>query len=200
MNQTIKGLIRSHTCGELSEKEIGREVVLMGWVDRRRDHGGLIFIDLRDRYGKTQLAFNPQRNKEMYESAKELKSEYVIAIKGVVQERPADAQNINLLTGKIEVSAIELRILNPAKTTPFQIIDKNEASDDLILKYRYLDLRRPARQKNIILRHKLSQVVRRYFDSNNFIEIETPVLMKSTPEGARDFLEYFSLKLVFQFQ
>lgn len=188
MTEIFKDSSRTHTCGELTEKEIGEDVVLMGWVDRRRDHGGLIFIDLRDRYGKTQLVFSPQRHQELYESAKELKSEYVIAIKGVVQERPADAQNLNLLTGKIEVSASALRILNSAKTPPFQIADNNGASEDLKLKYRYLDLRRPSMQKNIFLRHKLAQVVRRFFDSQNFTEIETPTLMKSTPEGARDFL------------
>ncbi|HDL18434.1 MAG TPA: aspartate--tRNA ligase [Bacteroidetes bacterium] len=188
MTESQKYLSRTHTCGELNENHTGKKVTLSGWVDRRRDHGGLIFIDLRDRYGKTQLVFNPQRNREMYESAKELKPEYVIAIEGIVQKRPEDALNPNLATGKIEVSAENLQIFNEAKTPPFQITDNNDASEELRLKYRYLDLRRSEMQRNIILRHRLSQVVRNYFNSQNFIEIETPVLMKSTPEGARDFL------------
>ncbi len=188
MSELLAGWQRSHTCGELDEKDIGEQVVLMGWVDRRRDHGGLIFVDLRDRYGKTQLVFNPQLNQSVYLLAKELKLEYVIAVKGQVQSRPVDAYNLNLSTGRIEVHIQELKILNEAKTTPFLIADYGEASEEIRLKYRYLDLRRPEMQTNLILRHRLAQLVRQYFDANSFLEIETPFLMKSTPEGARDFL------------
>jgi len=188
MSQPNGTSLRSHTCGELNEKFVGEKVKLMGWVDKRRDHGGLIFIDLRDRYGKTQFVFDPKRNQQMYELAKELKPEYVVVIEGNVQKRPEDALNPNLITGMIEVLASDLRILNSAKTPPFQIIDNNDASEELRLKYRYLDLRRPEMKNNMILRHKLAQVVRKYFDSQGFIDIETPTLMKSTPEGARDFL------------
>jgi aspartyl-tRNA synthetase len=160
----------------------------MGWVDRRRDHGGLIFIDLRDRYGKTQLVFNPQVQEQAYRKAKELKGEYVIAARGSVRERPEDAINPKISTGEIEVHVQDMQILNPAKTPPFLIDDHLDVSEELRLKYRYLDLRRPEMQRNILLRHRLAQVVRRYFDENGFVEIETPFLMKSTPEGARDFL------------
>ncbi len=188
MSESLGDWKRTHTCGELNSKVASNQVTLMGWVDRRRDHGGLIFIDIRDRYGKTQLVFNPQRNDKTYEQAKDLKSEFVIAVRGVVNTRPSDAINPNLTTGDIEVEVSDLRILNPAEVTPFLITDPREGSEELRLKYRYLDLRHPDLQKNIILRHQLTRVVRKYFDQNNFIEIETPVLMRSTPEGARDFL------------
>ena len=188
MSESLGDWKRTHTCGELNSKVSGNQVTLMGWVDRRRDHGSLIFVDIRDRYGKTQLVFNPQHNDKTYEQAKALKSEFVIAVKGVVNTRPSDAINRNLTTGEIEVEISDLRILNEAEVTPFLITDPREGSEELRLKYRYLDLRHPDMQKNIILRHQLTQVVRKYFDQNNFIEIETPVLMRSTPEGARDFL------------
>jgi aspartyl-tRNA synthetase len=180
--------IRTHTCGELTEQNVGGKVVLNGWVDRRRDLGGLIFIWLRDRYGITQIVFEPDINKDSYELAKKLRSEFVVSVEGKVRKRPADAINDELVTGKIDVLADELIILNEAETPPFAIKDETDAFEDLRLKYRYLDLRRPALQKVLLLRHKMYQMVRKYFDENNFVEIETPVLMKSTPEGARDYL------------
>ena len=180
--------IRTHTCGELREKYVGKRVVLNGWVDRRRDLGGLIFIWLRDRYGISQVVFEPDINKDAYELSKKLRSEFVVSIQGIVRKRPEDAINKDLETGKIDVLADQLIILNEAETPPFAIKDETDAFEDLRLKYRYLDLRRPALQKVLLLRHKMYQMVRKYFDENNFVEIETPVLMKSTPEGARDYL------------
>lgn len=178
---------RTHTCGALRSADAGVDVVLMGWVDSWRDHGGIIFIDLRDRYGITQIVFNPEAG-EVCQFAKMLRNEFVIAISGVVRVRPAGMVNKNLPTGEIEVNANDLQILNPAKTPPFEITGRVEASEDLRLKYRYLDLRRPEMQRNLIIRHQLAQVVRSYFDRNDFLEIETPMLMRSTPEGARDYL------------
>ena len=180
--------IRTHTCGELREQHVDEKVVLNGWVDRRRDLGGLIFIWLRDRYGITQIVFEPDINRDSYELAKKLRGEFVISIQGIVRKRPEDAINKELETGKIDVLADQLIILNEAETPPFVIKDETDAFEDLRLKYRYLDLRRPALQKVLLLRHKMYQMVRKYFDENNFVEIETPVLMKSTPEGARDYL------------
>ncbi len=179
---------RTHTCGELRESKIGERVVLNGWVDSRRDLGGVIFIDLRDRYGITQVVFEPAFNKEAHELAKKLRSEFVISVEGVVRNRPEDTLNPNLPTGMIDVKVDKLIILNEAVTPPFQIKDNIDVNEDLRLKYRYLDLRRSKMQKNLLLRHKVYQIVRRYFDENNFVEVETPMLMKSTPEGARDFL------------
>jgi aspartyl-tRNA synthetase len=184
----MKFNIRSHNCGELREKNIDEKVVLNGWVDRRRDLGGLIFIWLRDRYGITQVVFEPDINKEAYELAKKLRSEFVISVEGKARKRPGDAVNKELETGEIDLLADNLIILNEAETPPFAIKDEIDAFEDLRLKYRYLDLRRPVLQKVLLLRHKMYQLVRKYFDENNFVEIETPVLMKSTPEGARDYL------------
>ncbi|GBE26333.1 aspartate--tRNA ligase [bacterium BMS3Bbin03] len=179
---------RTHTCGELRKGHVGKMVTLMGWVDRRRDHGGLIFVDIRDRYGRSQIVFNPKTNQSVYEKAKELRPEFVIAVRGIVSERPPESLNPKLATGEVELRAGALKILNVSKTPPFQMIADLDVSEELRLKYRYLDLRRPKVQKNILLRHKVAQIVRRYFDEQDFIEIETPYLMKSTPEGARDFL------------
>ncbi|MFZ1518932.1 MAG: aspartate--tRNA ligase [Ignavibacteriaceae bacterium] len=179
---------RTHTCGELRESNIGENVVLNGWVDRRRDLGGVIFIEVRDRHGITQVVFEPTFNEQAHTLAKELRSEFVIAIEGVVRKRPADTDNSDLATGHIDVMVNNLIILNEAKTPPFPIKDEIDTHEDLRLKYRYLDLRRPKMQKSMILRHKLAQITRQYFDENSFVEVETPVLMKSTPEGARDFL------------
>ena len=179
---------RTHTCGELRESDIGQPVVLNGWVDTRRDLGGLIFIDLRDRYGITQIVFEPSLSEEAHNLAKDLRSEFVISVEGTVRKRPPETDNATLPTGHIDVMVKKLVILNEAKTTPFPIRDKIDTSEDIRLKYRYLDLRRPSVQKNLLLRHKMYQIVRKYFDENNFVEIETPVLMKSTPEGARDYL------------
>ncbi len=179
---------RTHTCGELRVSDIGKTVTLTGWVDIRRDLGGVIFIDLRDRYGKTQVVFNPQTNAAVHELAGSLRNEFVISVSGQVEHRPDGTNNPELATGEIDVMATELQILNKAETPPFHIEDSIETNEDLRLKFRYLDLRRPVLQNNIIVRHKLYQIVHRYFDENDFVEIETPVLMKSTPEGARDYL------------
>lgn len=179
---------RTHTCGELRESDIGQHVVLNGWVASRRDLGGVIFIELRDRYGITQVVFEPSYNSEAHEQAKKLRSEFVISVEGKVRKRPDGTENLNLETGKIDVMVDKLIILNQSETPPFPIDDNIDASEDIRLKYRYLDLRRTEVQKNLLLRHKMYQITRKYFDSNGFIEIETPVLMKSTPEGARDFL------------
>jgi aspartyl-tRNA synthetase len=178
---------RTHTCGELREKNAGENVVLNGWVDRRRDLGGLIFIWLRDRYGITQIAFEPE-NKDAFDLAKDIRSEFVLSVEGEVRRRPDDAVNEELETGKIDVLVKKVVILNESETPPFAIKDNTDAFEDLRLKYRYLDLRRPGLQKNLLLRHKIAQLTRKYFDDNKFLEIETPVLMKSTPEGARDYL------------
>jgi len=179
---------RTHTCVELRESDIGKNVVLNGWVDRRRDLGGVIFIEIRDRHGITQVVFEQTFNDQAHNAAKDLRSEFVISVEGVVRKRPADTDNPDLETGHIDVMVNNLIILNEAETPPFAIKDDIDTHEDLRLKYRYLDLRRPKLQKSLILRHKMAQITRQYFDENGFIEVETPVLMKSTPEGARDFL------------
>lgn len=179
---------RTHTCGDLREANIGQTVILNGWVDTRRDLGGLIFIELRDRYGITQVVFEPSFNEEAHNIGKHLRSEFVISIEGIVRKRPEGTENALIATGTVDVMVNKLSILNEAKTPPFQIKEETDAGEDLRLKYRYLDLRRSSMQKNLILRHKMYQITRKYFDEQKFIEIETPVLMKSTPEGARDFL------------
>lgn len=180
--------VRTHTCGDLREENIGQKVVLNGWVDTRRDLGGVIFIELRDRYGITQIVFEPHYNESAHNEGKHLRNEFVISVEGTVRKRPEGTENTSLQTGMIDVMVDKLIILNEAKTTPFPIKDEIETSEDLRLKYRYLDLRRPKVQNNLLMRHKFYQITRKYFDENKFIEIETPVLMKSTPEGARDFL------------
>ncbi len=179
---------RTHHCAALNKKDIGREVVLMGWVATRRDHGGLMFVDLRDREGVTQIVFNPEVDAKAHELAKNLRSEWVLAVRGKVENRPQGMENSRLTTGGIEVRVIDFEVLNPSKTPPFAIEDKIDTSEDLRLRYRYLDLRRPALQKNLILRHRVLQATRNYLTENGFIEIETPFLTKSTPEGARDYL------------
>ncbi len=184
----MSDLQRTHTCGQLRKVDAGSEVTLSGWVDTRRDHGGVIFIDLRDRYGKTQAVFNPEYNSKDHQQASSLRSEYVIAVKGKVAERPEGMVNPDLDTGEIELFVDKLEILNTSETTPFEITADTEVSTELRLKYRYLDLRRPLMQKYLAFRHKVCQVARQYFDKNNFIEVETPFLTKSTPEGARDYL------------
>ena len=180
---------RTHNCGELNEKQIGKEATLNGWVHRRRDHGGLVFIDIRDREGLTQVVFNPDVNKEASEKAQKLGKEFVIAVKGKVSERPKGTENEKITTGKIELVAEELHILNEAKQPlPIEVSGKLIAGEDTRLKYRFLDLRREEMQKNIITRHRLTKAIRDYMDSKGFLEIETPILAKSTPEGARDYL------------
>jgi aspartyl-tRNA synthetase len=178
----------THNCGKLNAKHIGKEVVLMGWVQRRRDHGGVIFVDLRDREGITQVVFNPAIDKKVHEKAHDLRTEYVIGVRGVVDGRPEGMVNPGLRTGEIEIRVVELKILNTAKTPPFVIEEKIDVSESIRLKYRHLDLRRPRLQKNLISRHKASASVRQYLNANGFLEIETPFLTRSTPEGARDYL------------
>jgi aspartyl-tRNA synthetase len=179
---------RTHNCGELREKNIGEHVVLNGWVDTRRDLGGIIFIEMRDRYGITQVVFEPTFNEPAHHQAKDLRHEFVVAVEGIVRKRPDGTENPELPTGLVDVMVNKLIILNEAKTPPFQIKDETDVNEDIRLKYRYLDLRRPRMQRNLIMRHKMYLLTREYFDRNNFVEVETPVLMKSTPEGARDFL------------
>ncbi len=179
---------RTHHCRELSVADVGREVVLMGWVQRRRDHGGVIFVDLRDREGITQVVFNPEINAVVHDKAQALRNEFVIGVRGKVDPRPEGMINPNLVTGEIEILVTELKILNPAQTPPFMIEDGVDASETIRLKHRHLDLRRPELQQNILLRHRAAQAVRAYLNTNGFIDVETPVLTKSTPEGARDYL------------
>ena len=179
---------RTHTCGDLREANIGQNVVLNGWVAIRRDLGGVTFIELRDRYGITQVVFEPTYNAEAHDQAKKLRSEFVVSIEGKVRKRPEGTENDSMPTGQIDVMVDKLIILNQSETPPFPIEDNIDVNEDVRLKYRYLDLRRGEMQKNLLLRHKMYQVTRRYFDSINFVEVETPILMKSTPEGARDFL------------
>ena len=179
---------RTHSCCQLGADDAGSEVVLMGWVQRRRDHGGVIFVDLRDREGITQVVFNPEFNAAVHDKAQSIRNEFVIGVSGKVVKRLEGMANSNLKTGEIEVMADELRILNPAQTPIFQIEDNIEVSESIRLKYRHLDLRRPTLQKNIILRHKIAAASRGFLDENGFLEIETPFLTRSTPEGARDYL------------
>ena len=179
---------RTHTCGELTKNDVGLSVKLNGWISKTRDLGGLIFIDLRDRYGKTQIVFNEEVNKEAFEYAKKLGLEDVIGIEGIVINRPDDAVNESMITGYIDVEVKNIIVYNESLPTPFDISDRNSASEEHRLRYRYLELRTKELQKNIILRSEASLIVRDHLADKNFIEIETPILMKSTPEGARDFL------------
>ncbi len=186
MAETIQGLKRTAYCGEFREEHAGQEVTVFGWVQRQRDLGQLIFVDLRDRTGIVQLAFDQDTEREVFDKAFSLRSEYVVAARGEVRVR--SSRNVDIPTGDVEIAVKELRILNKAETPPFEIVENCVTAESTRLKYRYLDLRRPDLQKNILLRHQITKVIRDYFDSNGFIEIETPILIKSTPEGARDFL------------
>lgn len=188
MTDALGEMRRTHNCCELSADDVGTEVVLMGWVQRRRDHGGVIFVDLRDREGITQVVFNPKVDKEIHEKAHAIRNEYVLGILGNVMKRPEGMINPGLITGEIEIMVTELRILNAAKTPPFLIEDRLDVSENVRLTYRHIDLRRPQLQKNIILRHKASASVRQYLNGLGFLDIETPFLTRSTPEGARDYL------------
>jgi len=179
---------RTHTCGDLTLKQVGEDVSLNGWVATSRDHGGLIFVDIRDRYGVTQLTFNEETYPEAFESAKRLSMEDVISVKGTVEERQENAVNKDLTTGEIEVNVTEIVVLNEAKPMPFMINDRDSANEETRLTYRYLELRTEEMQKNMLLRHRTYQTVRNYLASQNFVEFETPILMRATPEGARDFL------------
>jgi len=184
----MQGWARTIYCGQLRATHAGQVVTLNGWVDRRRDLGGLIFVHLRDREGIVQVVFNPERFVAAHESAKAMRSEFVVAVRGEVCRRPSGTENLDLATGEVEVVAREAIILNDAKTPAFPIEDESEVAEDIRLAYRYLDLRRGPLQRNLRLRHRFYQVTRRYLDSQGFIEVETPVLTKSTPEGARDYL------------
>lgn len=179
---------RSDYCGQLSAKDIGREVILMGWALRRRDHGGLIFIDLRDREGIAQIVFDPEVNGAAHQVAEGVRSEYVLAIKGTVIPRPEGTVNPNMKTGEVEIQVAECKLLNRSKPLPFMLDEHSEVNENIRLKYRYLDMRRPQLAQNLILRHQVAQATRQYLTENGFLELETPFLTKSTPEGARDFL------------
>ncbi|HET7656914.1 MAG TPA: aspartate--tRNA ligase [Bacillales bacterium] len=179
---------RTHHCGRITEEEKGKKVQLKGWVQRRRDLGGLIFIDLRDRSGVVQVVFNPEVSKEALETAEKVRSEFVLDIIGTVVQRESEAVNEKLSTGKIEVRAEQVEIVNSSKTPPFVISDDTDAAEEVRLKYRYLDLRRPVMQKTFHMRHKVTKIIRDFLDQQQFVEIDTPMLTKSTPEGARDYL------------
>ncbi len=181
-------MLKSHSCGELRPAHVGQEVTLAGWVHRRRDHGGLIFIDLRDRSGLVQVVANPQVAPDAHRTADLCRAEYVILVGGTVSRRPPGTENPNLPTGEVEVVARTLRILSAARTPPFPIADEQSVDEYVRLKYRYLDLRRPKMQANLLLRHRVIQFIRDYLDARGFLEVETPILTKSTPEGARDYL------------
>jgi aspartyl-tRNA synthetase len=181
-------LLKSHSCGELNKKHVGVKVTLAGWVERRRDHGGLIFIDLRDREGIVQVVFNPEVSPRCHEIASEMRNEYVVRVSGEVALRPPGTENPKLATGYIEVIAHNTAILNSSKTPPFYIYEDVEVEESLRLKYRYLDLRRARMRENLLLRHRVIKFIRDFLDAKGFIEVETPILIKSTPEGARDYL------------
>ncbi len=180
--------IRSHNCGDLALENVGKEVSLAGWVHTRRDHGGVIFIDLRDRSGIAQITVDPERSPKAFKEAHGIRSEYVLFVRGKVEERPEESVNPNLPTGQVEVIAGEIEIINTSKTPPFEIEDAIEVDEKLRLRYRYIDLRRPRMLNNILLRHKVVKTVRDFFDRHGFLDVETPYLTKSTPEGARDYL------------
>ena len=188
MTDQLGDMRRTHHCNVLGKSDLGARVVLMGWVQRRRDHGGVIFVDLRDREGITQVVFNPVHNPEVHEKAHSIRNEYVIAVAGHVESRPEGMTNPNLTTGEIEVLVDDLKILNRAVTPPFMIEEETDASENIRLKNRHIDLRRPGLQRNIIMRHKAAEAVRSYLNSQGFLDIETPFLTRSTPEGARDYL------------
>ncbi|MCD6519276.1 MAG: aspartate--tRNA ligase [Anaerolineae bacterium] len=181
-------MLKTHTCGQLRLQDVGSTVTLAGWVHRRRDHGGLIFVDLRDRWGITQVVFNPAVSHEAHQTASQLRNEYVIQVRGQVSRRPEGMENPKMATGEIELLAQELVILNESKTPPFYINEDVEVEETLRLRYRYLDLRRERMQRNIILRHETIRFIRNFLCDHGFVEIETPILIRSTPEGARDYV------------
>ena len=183
--EPLGSLARTHTCGVLTTSDVNKDVVLLGWVHRVRDLGGVLFLDVRDRHGITQVVVHGEA---LEAKAKRLRPEFVIGVIGRVEARAKEAVNPKLKTGEIEVNAREIRLLNDAKTPPFPINEDTQVSEEMRLRYRYLDLRRPRIQQNMILRHKAAFAVRQYFDEQGFLEIETPILTKSTPEGARDYL------------
>src|SRR4029450_5197071 len=187
MAEPLGDLTRTHTCGALRAEDVGADVVLLGWVHRVRDLGGLLFIDLRDRAGLTQIVFDKD-DEALMNKAKRVRAEYVIGVVGRIQRRSAETVNAKIATGEVEVAVRHLAILNEAKTPPFPIAEETPVSEEIRLRYRYLDLRRPRLQSNIGLRHRVTATIRQFFDANGFWEIETPILTKSTPEGARDYL------------
>jgi aspartyl-tRNA synthetase len=188
MTEPIQGMKRTQFCGDINESLVGQVVTVNGWVQRRRDHGALIFIDVRDRTGMVQVVFDSEEAGEIFHKAEQVRGEFVVAVCGKLANRAPEAVNPNMATGRWEIRAQELRILNPAKTPPFYIQDNVDADELVRLKYRYLDLRRPEMQQNLILRHRVTTITRNFFDQHRFLEIETPMLTKSTPEGARDYL------------
>jgi len=181
-------MLKSHACGSLREEHIGQEVTLAGWVHRRRDHGGLIFLDLRDREGLVQVVFNPETALAAHDTVEQVRLEYVLQVEGVVQHRPAGTENPRLASGAVEVAATAVRVLNAARTPPFAVNEDTDVDEPLRLRYRYLDLRRARMRDNLILRHNVTKFIRDFLDARGFLEIETPMLIKSTPEGARDYL------------
>lgn len=186
--ETMAGMHRSCGCSRVTEKDCGKELTLAGWVNTRRDHGGLIFIDLRDRSGIVQVVMSPQYGEDAFHKAEDVRSEYVLAIRGIVRERSPETVNPKMQTGKIEVVVSEMRVLNKAKTPPFYVEDGIDVDETVRLKHRYIDLRRPEMQRNLIMRHKIVHEMRQFLDAHDFLEVETPILTKSTPEGARDYL------------
>ncbi|MEZ4520026.1 MAG: aspartate--tRNA ligase [Thermomicrobiales bacterium] len=179
---------RYQTCGELRLDDVGREVTIRGWVHRRRDHGGLVFFDLRDRYGLTQVVANPEESEAAHDVAESIRSEFVVSVRGLVRARPEGTRNPNLDTGDIEIEAKEITVENEALTPPFDLTEDSEVDETIRLEYRYLDLRRERMQRNLVLRHRIIKTIRDHLDARDFVEIETPVLIKSTPEGARDYV------------
>ncbi|PYM89511.1 MAG: aspartate--tRNA ligase, partial [Candidatus Rokuibacteriota bacterium] len=188
MSDSLGSWRRTHTCGVLRGSDAGQTVTLMGWAHRRRDHGGLIFVDLRDRTGLTQCVFNPGGSTDAHARAETIRSEFVLAVRGVVGRRPAGTENPKLATGEIEVQVSDIRILNEARPLPFPIEDDTEVDELTRLTYRYLDLRRPAMYRNFAIRDAVSRATRDYLHRHGFLEVETPFLIRTTPEGARDFL------------
>ena len=178
--------MRTHYCGQVNESLLDKEIRLAGWVHRRRDHGGVIFVDLRDREGLVQVVFDPDRA-ELFADAERLRNEFVVSVKGKVRHRPKGTDNPNLPSGKVEVLALEMQILNRAETPPF-MLDEDDVNEERRLQYRYIDLRRPLMQQRLRLRHRIISALRRYLDQQGFIDVETPILTKPTPEGARDYL------------
>src|SRR5262244_3292758 len=187
-SDSLGGWKRSYYCGEPRADAVGRELILAGWVQSRRDHGGLIFVDLRDRSGVVQVVFNPEADAAAHEKAKQIRSEDVIAVRGTLGKRPPETLNTELATGEVELLGQELRLLNASQVPPFTIDDATEANENTRLKYRYLDLRRRRSLAHLLLRYRMTKLIRDYLDELGFIDVETPVLTKSTPEGARDYL------------
>src|SRR3989344_3157520 len=179
---------RTNTCGELTKKDIGKTVTLCGWDHSRRDHGGIIFIDLRDRHGITQIVFDPEHSKDVHKAAEDLRAEYVIQVKGKVVARPKGMENPKMITGDIEVMIDEVKLLAKAETPVLEVDDRVVASDDVRLKYRFLDLRRPVMVQNLALRHKAMMAAHEFFEKHGFLHVETPLLVRANPEGARDYI------------